>query len=156
MGLRLPMALLGLDWLLGAQPVSSFDRQQVLEQMRQSRPADLKVLIERPAPVGTLSIGIYGVKPTPSDPNTRSYSLWKKSASDLNVCVESVNCSTTKPLRVKLTPYVIYVRSLNPGARSPNSTRRITWCGGRPACPRWREPTLPLCGKKPWIWAFPP
>ena len=115
MGLRLPMVLLGLGWLLGAQPVSGFDRQQVLEQMRQSRPADLKVLIERPAPVGTLSIGIYGVKPTPSDPNTRSYSLWEESASDLNVYVESVNCSTTKPVRVKRTPYVVYVRSLNPG-----------------------------------------
>ena len=60
MGLRLPMALLGLGGLIWAQPVSGFDRQQVLEQMRQSRPADLKVLIERPAPVGTLSIGIYG------------------------------------------------------------------------------------------------
>ena len=115
MGLRLPRALLGLDWLLGAQPVSGFDRQQVLEQMRQSRPADLKVLIERPAPFGTLSIGIYGVKPTPSDPNTRSYSFWEESASDLNVYVESVNCSTTKPVRVKRTPYVVCVRSLNPG-----------------------------------------
>ena len=58
MGLRLPMALLGLGGLIWTQPVSGFDRQQVLEQMRRSRPADLKVLIERPAPVGTLSIGI--------------------------------------------------------------------------------------------------
>ena len=69
MGLRMPMALLGLGGLIWVQPVSGFDREQVLERMRQSRPADLKVLIERPAPVGTLSIGIYGVKPTPSDLN---------------------------------------------------------------------------------------
>ena len=48
MGLRMPMALLGLGGLIWAQPVSGFDREQVLEQMRQSRPADLKVLIERP------------------------------------------------------------------------------------------------------------
>ena len=115
MGLRTPMALLGLGWLVFAQPVSGFDREQVLEQMRQSRPADLKVLIERPAPVGTLSIGIYGVTPAPSDPDTRSYSLWEESASDLNVYVESVNCSTTKPVRVKRTSMAVYVRTLNPG-----------------------------------------
>ena len=54
MGLRMPMALLGLGGLIWAQPVSGFDREQVLEQMRQSRPADLKVLIERPAPVLSL------------------------------------------------------------------------------------------------------
>jgi hypothetical protein len=104
-----------LGWLVCAQPVSGFDREQVLEQMRQSRPADLKVLIERPAPVGTLSIGIYGVTPAPSDPDTRSYQLWEESASDLNVYFESVNCSTSKPVRVKRTPLVVYVRTLNPG-----------------------------------------
>ena len=115
MGLRTPMALLGLGGLIWAQPVSGFDREQVLEQMRQSRPVDLKVLIERPAPVGTLSIGIYGVKPASSNPDTRSYSLWEESASDLNVYVESVNCSTAKPVRVKRTPLAVYVRTLNPG-----------------------------------------
>ena len=57
----------------------------------------------------------YGVKPTPSDPNTRGYSLWEESASDLNVYVESVNCSTEKPLRVKRTPSAVYVRTVNPG-----------------------------------------
>ena len=115
MGLRLPMALLGLGGLISVQPVGAFDRQEVLEQMRLTRPADLKVLIERPAPVGILSIGIYAVKPTPSDPNTRSYRLWEESASDLNVYYESVNCSTTKPVRVKRTPLAVYVRTLNPG-----------------------------------------
>ena len=115
MGLRMPMALLGLGGLIWAQPVSGFDREQVLEQMRQSRPADLKVLIERPAPVGTMSIGIYGVTPAPSDPDTRSYQLWEESASDLNVYVESVNCSTAKPVRVKRMPLAVYVRTLNPG-----------------------------------------
>ena len=29
--------------------------------------------------------------------------------------MESVNCSSTKPVRVKSTPYVVYVCSLNPG-----------------------------------------
>ena len=115
MGLRLPMALLGLGGLLGMPSASGFDRQQVLEQMRETRPADLKVLIERPAPVGILSIGIYAVKPTPSDPHTRSYRLWEESASDLNVYFESINCSTTKPVRAKRTPLVVYVRTLNPG-----------------------------------------
>lgn len=115
MGLRLPMALLGLGGLVCLQPASGFDREQVLEQMRQSRPADLKVLIERPAPIGTLSIGIYAVKPASSNPDTRSYSLWEESASDLNVYVESVNCSPEKPLRVKRTPSMVYVRTLNPG-----------------------------------------
>ena len=104
MGLRMPMTLLGFGGLIWAQPVSGFDREQVLEQMRQSRPADLKVLIERPAPVGTLSLGIYGVKPAPSNPDTRSYQLWEESASDLNVYVESGDYFTEKPLRVKRTP----------------------------------------------------
>ena len=45
MGLRLPMALLGLGGLVCLQPASGFDREQVLERMRRSRPADLKVLI---------------------------------------------------------------------------------------------------------------
>jgi len=115
MGLRMPMALLGLGGLIWAQPVSGFDREQVLEQMRKSRPADLRVLIERSAPVGTLSIGIYRVKSIPSNPDTRSYSLWEESASDLNVYVESVSCSTVKPLRVKRTPSAVYVRTINPG-----------------------------------------
>ena len=115
MSLRLPMALFGLGWLVCAQPVCGFDREQVLEQMRQSRPADLQVLIERPAPVGTMSIGIYAVKPTPSNPDTRSYQLWEESASDLNIYFESVNCSTAKPVRVKRTQLVVYVRTLNPG-----------------------------------------
>ena len=82
MGLRLPMALLGLGGLVFLQPASGFDRQQVLEQMRQSRPADLKVLIERPAPVGTLSIGTYALEPVSSNPDTRSYQLWERSASE--------------------------------------------------------------------------
>ena len=33
----------------------------------------------------------------------------------VNVYVESVNCSTEKPLRVKRTPLRVYVRTLNPG-----------------------------------------
>ena len=115
MGLRLPMALLGLAWLFCTQPVTAFDREQVLERMRQSRPDDLQVLIERPAAIGTLSIGIYGVTPTPSDPNTRTYQLWEESASDLNVYFETVNCSTAKPVRVKRTSLMVYVRTLNPG-----------------------------------------
>ena len=129
MGLRLPMALLGLGGLISAQPVGAFDRQEVLEQMRRSRPADLKVLMERPAPVGTLSIGIYGVKPAPSNPDTRSYSLWEESASDLNVYVESVNCSTEKPVRVKRTPLVVYVRTLNPGGSITDVNREdhLVW-----------------------------
>ena len=115
MGLRLPMALLGLGGLIWTNPLGAFDRQEVLERMRRSRPADLKVLIERPAPVGTQSIGIYAVKPASSNPDTRSDQLWEESTSDLNVYVESVNCSTETPLRVKRTRSMVYVRTLNPG-----------------------------------------
>ena len=129
MGLRLPMALLGWGGLISAQTVGAFDRQQVLEQMRRTRPADLKVLIERPAPVGTLSIGIYAIKPASSNPDTRSYQLWEESASDLNVYVESVNCSTTKPVRVKRTPLAVYVRTLNPGGSITDVNREdhLVW-----------------------------
>ena len=109
----MPMALLGLGGLIWTQPVCGFDREQVLEQMRRSRPADLKELIERPAPVGTLSIGIYAVKPASSNPDTRSYQLWEESASDLKVYFEILNCSTEKSLRVKPTPSRVYVRTFN-------------------------------------------
>ena len=129
MGLRSPMALLGLAGVLCSQPAIGFDREQVLEQMRQTRPADLKVLIERPAPVGTLSIGIYAVKPASSNSDTRSYQLWEESASDLNVYVESVNCSTTRPVRVKRTALAVYVRTINPGGPITDMNREdhLVW-----------------------------
>ena len=46
--------------LLWSAPIRGIDRQEVLEQMKKSRPQDLKVLIEEPDAGGPRIIGIYG------------------------------------------------------------------------------------------------
>ena len=65
--------------LLCSAPIRGIDRQEVLEQMRKSRPQDLKVLIEEPDAGGPRIIGIYGVR-TPSTTGTaRRYQIWEES-----------------------------------------------------------------------------
>ena len=87
--------------LLCSAPIRGIERQEVLEQMKKSRPQDLKVLIEEPDAGGPRIIGIYGVK-TPSFTDTaRSYQLWEESPADLNIYFESVDCSASSPVRVK-------------------------------------------------------
>ena len=55
---------------------------------------------------------------------------------DLNVYVESVNCSPEKPLRVKRTPLAVYVRTLNPGGSITDVNREdhlVWWAACVPA-----------------------
>ena len=121
MGLRFPMARLGLGLglgltlLLAPLVAEAISRQEVLEQMKKSRPKDLQVLMEEPDAAGPRIIGIYGIKPGGGDGTLRSYSLWEESPSDLNVYVESVDCGVDNPLRVKRTLSAVFVRHLNPG-----------------------------------------
>ena len=118
MGLRFPMGplLLGLGLaLLAPVAAEAISRKEVLQQMKQSRPKDLQVLIEEPDAGGPRIIGIYGIKPGGVDGTLRSYSLWEESPSDLNVYVESVKCGVNAPLRVKRTLSSVFVRYLNPG-----------------------------------------
>ena len=96
-------------------PGSAIDRKDVLEQMRKSRPQDMKVLIDKPDAGGRSIIGIYGVRKVPNDPDLRRYQIWEESPADLNIYFESVNCSTDGPVRVKRTATAVYVRTLNPG-----------------------------------------
>ena len=121
MSLRFPMARLGLglglvlSLLLAPLAAEAISRKEVLEKMKQSRPKDLKVLMEVPDAGGPRMIGIYAIKPGGADGTLRSYSLWEESPSDLNVYVESVNCGVNNPLRVKRTLSAVFVRHLNPG-----------------------------------------
>ena len=109
MGLRFPMARLGLGLglgltlLLAPLVAEAISRQEVLEQMKKSRPKDLQVLMEEPDAGGPRIIGIYGIKPGGGDGTLRSYSLWEESPSDLNVYVESVDCGVDNPLPVSYT-----------------------------------------------------
>ena len=115
--------------LLWSAPIRGIDRQEVLEQMKKSRPQDLKVLIEEPDAGGPRIIGIYGVK-TPSFTDTaRSYQLWEESPADLNIYFESVDCSASSPVRVKRTATAVYVRTINPGGPVNDTNREdhLVW-----------------------------
>jgi len=115
MGLRCPIALLGLSLLMTASPGKSFSRKDVMKEMKAQRPQDLQVLMRRPVVGGEVTLGIYAVEPLASDPKSRRYRLWEESPNDLNVYFESVRCSPARPLRVKRTASAVYVRTLNPG-----------------------------------------
>ena len=107
----------------------AIDRQDVLDQMRKSRPQDLQVLIEEPDAGGNRIIGIYGIRKGGSDPNLRRYQIWDESPADINIFFESVNCSPATPLRVKRTTSAVYVRTLNPGGPVGETNREdhLVW-----------------------------
>lgn len=129
MGLRFPTAWTGLALLLVPMGAAAIDRQEVLEQMKNSRPADLTVLIETPDAGGLRTIGIYAIKPSAADPKVRQYKIWEELPNDLNIYFESVNCSVTAPLRVKRTSTAVYVRNLNPGGPVSDTNREdhLVW-----------------------------
>ena len=129
MGVRVPMALITAGLLLHPIAAEAIDRKEILEQMKKSRPQDLQVLIEKPDAGGTFTIGIYGIRPGGPDPNLRRYQIWEESPADLNIYFESVNCSPTKPLRVKRTETAVYVRTINPGGVVTDQNREdhLVW-----------------------------
>ena len=109
--------------VFGTNPLQAVDREDVLEQMRNSRPSDLQILIEKPDAGGSRIIGIYAVKQGQTDPDIRRYQVWEESPADLNIYYESVSCSRDSPLRVKRTLNATYIHTLNPGG-SVNATNR--------------------------------
>lgn len=122
-------AAVALPVLLCTAPIRGIDRQEVLEQMKKSRPQDLKVLIEEPDAGGPRIIGIYAVR-TPSSTDTmRRYQIWEESPSDLNIYFESVDCSASSPVRVKRTATAVYVRTINPGGPVNDTNREdhLVW-----------------------------
>ena len=134
MGLRFPTAWTGLALLLVPMGAAAIDRKEVLEQMKNSRPADLTVLTQKPDAGGLRTIGIYAIKPSAADPKVRQYKIWEELPNDLNIYFESVNCSATNPLRVKRTSTAVYVRNLNPGGPVSDTNREdhLVWwaaCG---------------------------
>ena len=82
-----------LPVVLNADPLQAIDRKDVLEQMRNSRPSDLQILIEKPDAGGNLVIGIYAIKRGKTDPDLRSYQIWEESPADLNIYSELVSKS---------------------------------------------------------------
>ncbi|MFL0744309.1 MAG: hypothetical protein AB8A48_08790 [Prochlorococcus sp.] len=96
-------------------PTEAIDREEVIEQMKKNRPANLVVLIKRPDVGGDFLLGLYALKKDKSDPDLRRFKLWKEWPYDLNVHTESVRCNPEEPLRVTRDGRAIYVRRLNPG-----------------------------------------
>ena len=135
MDLRLPTALFGLGMVLVSSAVDAIDRKDVLEQMKNSRPTDLQVLIEKPDAGGLLTIGIYGIKAVGADSPLRQYKIWEEFPADLNIYVETVNCSPSNPLRIKRTATAVYVRNLNPGGPVSDINREdhlVWWAACHP------------------------
>ena len=129
MGLRFPIALLGLSLLLVPSPGKSFSRKDVMEEMKAQRPQDLQVLSRQPVAGGEVTLGIYAVEPVASDAESRRYRLWEETPNDLNVYFESVRCSPARPLRVKRTASAVYLRTLNPGGAVTDVNREdhLVW-----------------------------
>ena len=96
-------------------PTEAIDREEVIEQMKKSRPANLVVLIKRPDVGGDFLLGIYALEIDKSDPDLRRFKLWKEWSYDLNIHTESVSCNLERPLRVTRDGRGLYVRRLNPG-----------------------------------------
>ena len=115
--------------LFGGSSAEAIDRKDVLEQMRNSRPADLQVLLEEPDAGGTRMIGIYGIQRDPGNADLRRYSLWEESPADMNIYIESVSCAVQQPLRVKRTGTAVFVRMLNPGGpiNATNREDHLVW-----------------------------
>ena len=142
MDLRLPTALFGLGMVLASSAVHAIDRKDVLEQMKKSRPTDLQVLIEKPDAGGLLTIGIYGIRAVGADSPLRQYKVWEEFPADLNIYVETVDCSPSNPLRIKRTATAVYVRNLNPGGPVSDFNREdhLVW---------WAACVPEMAGKDP-------
>ena len=111
-----------------------FDREEILEQMKASRPVDL-VVLDQGEGAEAYTLGIFAVSGDPADPEIRRFKLWQESADNLVIPSESVNCSREEPLRVTRDTEAIYVRKLNPGGARLASTREdhlVWWAACHP------------------------
>jgi hypothetical protein len=136
LSLGLVAGLSSSAFLLRSGPVEAMEREELLEQMKRMRPADLIVLETKPMAGGEFTLAIFAIKGDDSDPDLRRYKLWKEYPNDLVVPTESVNCSTTEPLRVTRDKKAIYIRRLNPGGVVNDSNREdhlVWWAACVPA-----------------------
>ena len=127
---------LGLLASAAFQPAvaEGFDREQILEQMKASRPLDLVVIDQRDG-AQQYTLGIFAVEGDSVDPEMRRFKLWHESSDNLLIPTESVNCGLEQPLRVTRDTSAVYVRKLNPGGSMNASTREdhlVWWAACHP------------------------
>jgi len=106
------LLLAGGLWM---QAAAAIDRDELLNQMKSMRPSTMATLETRQVDGGLYTLGLFSLAGDEADPNLRRYKLWKEYPHDLVVPTESVNCSTTTPMRVTRDDKAIYLRRLNPG-----------------------------------------
>lgn len=114
--------LIGL-LLVGVGTGQAFQRKEVLEQMRERRPANLEVLVERPTGRGDYILGIYSVSTDQVDASMRRYKIWQEWPDDLQIRTESVSCDVNQPIRVTREANRLLVRHLNPGGLITDGNR---------------------------------
>ena len=110
------------------------DREQLLEQMKASRPIDLVVIDQREGANG-YTLGIFAIKGDAADPEMRRFKLWWEYSDNLVIPTESVNCGREEPLRVTRGTGAIFVRKLNPGGPMRATTREdhlVWWAACHP------------------------
>ncbi len=105
------MVLIGQLW----GSAEAMDRSEVIAKMKEMRPPNLMVLIERPDVGGNYLLGMYAVERDTTNKDLRRYKLWQEWPTDLNIHSETVSCDVEEPLRVARDGQSIYVRRLNPG-----------------------------------------
>jgi len=129
LGLAAGLSVIGLS-------SAAIEREELLEQMRRMRPADLTVLEQKQVAGGNYTLAIFSIKSDAADPQLRRYKLWKEYPDNLVVPTESVNCSKTQPLRVTRDKEAIYIRRLNPGGPMTATNREdhlVWWAACIPA-----------------------
>ena len=131
--MRCSFRIVGLSltalFLLCLRPSEAIEPQEVIEQMKKSRPANLVVLIKRPDVGGDYLLGMYALKTDKFDQDLRRFKLWQEWSYDLNVHTESVSCSPEEPLRITRDSRAVYVRRLNPGGivNPANREDHLVW-----------------------------
>lgn len=116
-------------FLIGVGGGQAFERHEVLEQMREMRPAQLDILLQRPDRGGDYLLGIYEVRKDQMDASLRRYKIWQEWPDDLQITTETVSCDPAQPMRVTRGEQVVFVRHLNPGGSVNLSNREdhLVW-----------------------------
>ncbi len=121
-------SLIGLV-LIGAGGGQAFERHEVLEQMRERRPGNLEILLQRPERGGDYLIGMYALRKDQLDPFLRRYKIWQEWPDDLQITTETASCDPDQPIRVTRGKNVVFVRHLNPGGSMTVANREdhLVW-----------------------------
>ncbi len=135
------LSLIGLTQFASVYAYSG-DRQERSNRIRESRPADLVVLMKKPHVGGDYLLGMYALEKDKFDLELRRFKLWREWPHDLKVHSESARCNIYEPLRVKQDSDAIYVRRINPGGliSEVNREDHLVW---------WAACVPELAGKDP-------